>query len=264
MGRITFDYSRCAGCSACVSVCIRGNLRMEMERPVETGSGMGCFGCGHCLAVCPEGAVSMSDSPDFVPREYRGGPPVSADALEDLLERRRSCRWFTSERVTEDEFSRLLSAASLSPSAANTRDVTLVVVDRRYRDFMRHVAGILRPLRDSNPRIAMFVDHMDDPFAFGPNPFTWEGRQLILAFSRQPEDAVIAMSRVELMACAMGLGGFYCGWIRMADDVDREKLMGFFPDVPSDRVLRCVYVVGHPRTRFRRTVPREPLQTVMM
>ncbi|MDO5861538.1 MAG: nitroreductase family protein [Thermoplasmata archaeon] len=255
---LRFDEALCIGCSACVSVCIRGNIRMEMGRPVETGGGMGCFDCGHCLAVCPKGAVMLLSHPGFVPGEYDPKEaPVDPSDLQRLLARRRSVRWFTQDKVTREEFDTLLSAASNVPTVQNSQDVAFAVVDSEFRPFMRHIASIMAPRADELPRIRQLIDYLDDPFPMGPNPLTWEGSQLILAFSREPEDAVIAMTRVEIMAYAMGLGGFYSHWIQMADAQDHDALMGFFPDIPEDHGLRSVFVIGHPRVRFRRTAPRD-------
>lgn len=60
-----------------------------------------------------------------------------------------------------------------------------------------------------------------------------------------------------MAAYTMGLGGFYSLWIQKADEVDHEALMDFFPDVPRSKRMNCVFVIGHPKTRYRRTVPRD-------
>ncbi len=115
----------------------------------------------------------------------------------------------------------------------------------------------MAPRAEELPRIKGLIDYLNDPFPMGDNPITWEGRQMILAFSEHQQDAVLAMARVEIMAQAMGLGGFHCGWIQMADAQDYDRLMEFFPDIPTGYRLRSVFVIGHPRVGFRRTVPRD-------
>lgn len=265
MAHLIIDSSRCIGCSACSSVCIRGNIRMEVGHPIETGGGMGCFDCGHCLAVCPEGAIRLASMEGFEPREYDPKDhPISDDGMMDFLERRRSCRWFTDEPVTEDEFETLFAAASCSPSANNIHDVEFAVVKDRMMPFMRHIAGIMEPRSSEVPRFRQLIEYVNDPFPMGDNPLLWEGRQLILAFSRSREDAIIAMGRIEMMAYAMGLGGFYSHWIMMVDDEDHGRLMEFFPEIPADKRMCCAFVIGHPRTRFRRTVPRKTPAVHMM
>lgn len=208
MDHLLIDLSRCIGCTACASVCIRGNIRMDVGHPVETGEGMGCFDCGHCVAICPKDAISLTAFPDFEPRGFQPKETVVGESdFRNFLERRRSIRWFTTEKVTSEEFDRLFTAATVSPSAENRRDLELVVIDYDMRRFMRNIADIMAPRADELPRFRQLIDYLNDPFPMGNNPLIWEGQQLILAFSEDPLDSVIAMARIELMAYTMGLGG---------------------------------------------------------
>ncbi len=256
---LIIDLPSCIGCSACASVCIRGNLAMDMGHPVEIGGGMGCFDCGHCLAICPKGAVRLARWPDFRPEEYDSKDvPVQADAMLGLLRRRRSARWFTDEKVAPEELSVLFEAAASAPSAENSQDVQFVVIDREMRPFMHLISDIMAPREGELPRFAQLREYLDNPFPMGNNPLLWEGPQIVLAFSGHPEDSLIALGRLELMACAMGLGGFYSHWIQMADGQDHGRFMEFFPGIPSDYSLGGAFVIGHPRVGYRRTVPRDP------
>ena len=161
---------------------------------------------------------------------------------------------FTGEPVSDGEFELLFEAARLSPTAQNAMDVEFVVIDERLDGFRRMLADVLEPLSGEYPRIAQYVEHVRT--GEGPDPFMWEGRQVILAFSGDSANACIAMSRVEIMAQAMGLGGFYSMWIRMADDADHRELMSFIGCVDPGKRLGCAFVIGHPRIRYRRMAPR--------
>jgi hypothetical protein len=59
------------------------------------------------------------------------------------------------------------------------------------------------------------------------------------------------------MAYSMGLGGFHSRWMLQASENDPEKFMSFFPDVDPELKAYAIFVVGHPRMRFIRTVPRD-------
>lgn len=254
---LLIDLSKCLGCSACTSVCIRGNLRMEFGKASEAGGGLGCFDCGHCLAVCPAGAISLTAYPGYEPEAFEPGPPaVEPSDLSALLARRRSVRWFRPEPLSRGELELLMSSVANSPSTMNSQETRMVVVSEGFGAFTRHLARVLEPFEGEYPRVRQFREHVADPYPMGPNPFTWEGRTVVLGFSREPEDAVVAMARVEIMAEAMGLGGFYSHWIRLADGLDHDGFMGFFPDVPRDLRLRSAFVVGRPRVRYRRSAPR--------
>lgn len=253
---LIIDPDRCIGCARCMNVCIRNNIRLDMGVATETGGD--CFDCGHCMATCPHDAIRLTRYEGDEVREYDPGEVlIGSDDMMEFLTRRRSCRWFTGEKVTDEEFATLFEAASTSPSTENSQDVCFAVVDRRMDEFMRLLAEVLNPLSDEYPRIRQFCESVDDPFGMRRNPLLWDGRQVILAFSRFPTDAVIAMSRIEMMAYSMGLGGFYSRWIQMAEEQGHDRLMEFFPQVPDDRHMYCAFVIGRPRIGFRRTVPRD-------
>lgn len=258
-GHLIIDHDLCIGCGLCRCVCIRDNIAIEDGVACELDSG-NCFDCGHCMAVCPQGAVSLSRYPQVVPDDLvMLGGSADSESLMALLSARRSSRWFTREPVTEGEFRRLFEAARLSPTAQNAMDVEFVVVEDRLEEFLEMLAEILKPLAAEFPRIGQFVSFMESEDRTGPNPFLWEGRQVILAFSCEPVNGTIAMTRVELMAQAMGLGGFYSLWMSKADVQDHRRFMSFFEGVEPSKRLGAVFVIGHPRVRYRRAAPRPRL-----
>ena len=205
MGRhLLIDESLCTGCGLCSSVCIRNGISVVGGKARENGSGS-CFDCGQCFAVCPAGAITMATHPDATPERMAfRGPVAEPDELMGLLSERRSCRLFTPEPVSDEELSLLFQAARLSPTSQNSMDVEFVVVSDRLDGFRQMLADVLEPRSGEFPRIAQFVEHVRT--GEGPDPFLWEGRQVILAFSEDPANACIAMSRIELMTQAMGLG----------------------------------------------------------
>ena len=58
------------------------------------------------------------------------------------------------------------------------------------------------------------------------------------------------------MAQAVGLGGFYSMWVRMADDVDHRAVTNFLGCVDPGKRMGCAFVIGRPRIRYRRMAPR--------
>lgn len=242
---LLIDYDRCIGCGQCVNVCIRDNLSLEGRRAVEIGGP--CFDCGQCEAVCPKDAIRLIRYPDSEPTEYEQSEEVIGyDEMVDFLNRRRSCRLFIGDRVDDGEVSRLFESVRNSPTAMNSQDVEYVLLSERMPEFLRYIAGILCSESERFPRIEQFCS-MDDSGRLGRHPLIWEGRQAVLAFSEIPADAVIATARLEMTAYAMGLGGFYSRWIQMADEIDHDSLMKFFPDISSRKRLNCVFVTDIPR-----------------
>ena len=247
---------KCIGCGQCVKVCIRGHLAVnDSKKAMEVDSPYYCFKCGHCTSVCPVGAITLkgTEEGDIV---QAGALAFGKDDLIALYRQRRSQRWFD-RPCTKEEIQAMISSAKYAPTAENSRKVEFAVIDKKFGDFMKGSADILRAHTGEHPRIKQFVDYVDGGMEGKNNPFTWEGRQLIIAFARFPIDAIIAMEQIDLMACTMGLGGFHSRWLLQASENDPERFMSFFPEIDKELNAFAVYVIGHPRVRYRRTVLRD-------
>ena len=246
----------CIGCGMCVKVCIRGHLAVDGSKKArEVESPYSCFRCGHCSAVCPKGAITLRGTgPEEV--EPVDGVPFGPEKLMDLYRSRRSQRWFD-RPCTKEEIEDLIGSTRFAPTAENSQTVEFAVIDERFEDFMKESADILRSHTDEHPRIGQFVEYVDGGMKGRNNPFTWEGRQIIIAFARFPIDAIIAMEQLDLMACTMGLGGFHSRWLLQASENDPDRFMAFFPEIDKGLNAYAVYVIGRPRIRYRRTVPRD-------
>lgn len=259
---LIIDTGKCIGCGLCSNVCIRDNIRIEDKKAIETGSTvLECFDCGHCASVCPENAITLRNYGQYEVREYDDVPLIDPETMSEFLSRRRSCRWFKKEPITKEELEPIVRAADVSPTAENSQNVAVAVIDRRMSDFMKHIRPILESARTEFPRIDQFCRYVDNGMKEKNNPLIWEGKQMIVVFSRIPEDAMLAMGRMEMMAYASGFGGFYSRWILMAESLDHEELMRFFPDIPAEMKMGAVFVIGRPRVKYRRSVPRRERAT---
>ncbi|MCQ2085424.1 MAG: nitroreductase family protein [archaeon] len=254
MESIRIDPGRCIGCGICASICIRDSIEVRDGKAVYNGNS--CFSCYQCYAVCPKEAISIADRPGFEGESVPQKPMLSNDDLMRFLSERRSVRWFNSDKVSKEEFEQIFESARYSPTSMHRQDVEFAVIDDRLDDFMQIVYESLKPIEDTLPRIHDFCRYMEGTFESSKgHPFLWEGRQIILAFSEVAVDAVIAMTRAELAAYSMGLGGFYSLFMIMAAERDPERFSEFFSDIDPKKKLRCVFVIGNPRVKFRRTLP---------
>ena len=259
MGHLIIDREKCSGCGLCVSVCVRNAIVVKGWKAFENPDNkMGCMDCGHCLAVCPNGGIQLTRylNQKDVSVNYGMKPPLSYDTFLRFLSERRTMRWMTGEKVTPQEFQKIFAAVHYAPSTGNEQDVRFVVIDKDLDAFLKHIAKILAPLASEFPRIKEFIDYMDNPEKYRYNPLLWTGKQIILAFSKYRADSFIAMSRAELAAGTMGLGGFYSLYIGKAEKQNHEELMKFFPEIPFHFRMNVVYVIGRPSVKFLRTVPR--------
>ena len=262
--KLMIDVEECIGCGQCKSVCIRDNIEID-DVAYETGNN--CFECGHCMAICPTKAVTLKI---FKGRENRIAEynpneiPVDYDDLLTFLKQRRSMRWFKKKKIDKDTFNKLIEGAYYSPSAQNQQDVEFVVLDNKLNDFMKHVYDIIKVEEDQFFRIKEFGDYLRDNLTKEYHPLLWSGHQLILTFSTDKTSAVIANTRMELLAYSLGLGGFYSLFILKADEIDHEKLMEFFPEIDKNKHMYSAFIIGYPKKRFRRTIPHRDIEVNYM
>ena len=262
--KLMIDAEECIACGQCKSVCIRDNIEID-EVAYETRSN--CFECGHCMAICPTKAITLKI---FKGRENRIAEynpneiPVDYDDLLTFLKQRRSMRWFKKKKIDKDTFNKLIEGAYYSPSAQNQQDVEFVVLDKKLNDFMKHVYDIIRVEEEEFFRIKEFGEYLRDNSTKQYHPLLWSGHQLILTFSSDKTSAVIANTRMELLAYSLGLGGFYSLFILKADEIDHEKLMEFFPNIDKNNHMYSAFIIGYPKKRFRRTIPHKEIKVNYM
>ena len=257
--KLKINIDTCNGCGLCEMVCIRDNIKISGGKAVELDNG-DCFDCGHCMAVCPTHSIELNvfshcgDSIiDYGSREI----PINSDDFLEFLKQRRSIRWFKKKKIDKETFDKLFEAAYYSPTAQNSQDLEFVVLDEKLDEFMHLVYDIISVEEDEFFRIKQFGEYLRGEGDYKNHPLLWEGSQMILAFSTNSANALIASTRLELFAYTMGLGGFYSLFTLKADELDHDKLMEFFPEIDSSKHMYSAFVIGYPRVRYRRTVPHK-------
>ena len=258
--KLNIDEGLCTACKQCAQVCIRDNIVVD-DFAVETGNN--CFECGHCMAICKVGAITLKSFEghedrivDYNPQEV----PVEYDDLLQFLKQRRSIRWFKNKKIDKATFEKLFEGAYYSPSAQNEQDVEFVVLDEKLDEFMELVYDIIKVEEEKFFRIKEFGNYLKYNTTKEFHPLLWEGKQLILTFSTDKTSAVIANTRMELLAYSLGLGGFYSLFILKADELDHDRLMEFFPEIDMNKHMYSSFIIGYPKKRFRRTIPHNDIQ----
>ena len=258
---LKINTKTCTGCKLCKTVCIRDNIQIIDKKSVEIDNGK-CFDCGHCLAICPTGSISLNvyenqkdRIEEYNPREIS----INSEDFMEFLKHRRSIRWFKKKKVDKETFDKLFEAAYYSPSAQNAQDVEFVVLDEKLDDFMHLVYDIIKVEEDEFFRIKQLVSILEVKEIIRSIPLLWEGTQMILSFSKSQTNALIANTRLELLAYTMGLGGFYSLFTLKADELDHDRLMEFFPEIDEDKHMYSAFIIGYPRVKYRRTVPHKKI-----
>lgn len=260
MKHLIIDENKCVGCGLCRQVCIRDNIEIVDNKAVDIESN--CFDCGQCSTLCPTQAITIKvyKQDDRIEEYNPDIIPVSYEDMIQFYKQRRTCRWFEDEKIPEETIQKLLEGAYYSPNRQNIQDVEFALIDKEMPEFIDHIYSIIKAKEDEFFRIKQVGEYLADENRNPKrHPLLWEGQQLLLAFSENKTDAVIAMTRIELLAYTLGLGGFHSLFIGMAEQVDNEKLMEFFPEIDPNKHMYAAFIIGKPRLKYRRTRPHKKI-----
>lgn len=262
MKHLIITKEKCIGCGLCKQVCIRDNIEIKENKAMDVENN--CFDCGQCSTICPTNAITIKayeNQEDRIENYNPDNIPVSYEDMLQFLKQRRTCRWFKDEKISHETIEKLMEGAYYSPNRQNIQDVEFVLVEEQMEEFINHIYSIIKAKEDEFFRIKQVGEYLADENRDPKrHPLLWEGQQLLLAFSENKTDAIIAMTRIELLAYTLGLGGFHSLFIGMAEEVDNDKLMEFFPEIDSNKHMYAAFVIGKPRVKYTRTRPHKEIK----
>ncbi|MGI6167477.1 MAG: nitroreductase family protein [Eubacteriales bacterium] len=166
--------------------------------------------------------------------------------FHELMNKRRSVRGFTGRRLTDDEITKLLEAATVAPNACNYQSWHFYVVRGRekingfvptiYRgEWLRSAAAVFVVCTDAEKLEARFGERGTDLFAI--------------------QDTACAIDHLMLMAAEMGLGSCFVGAF------DEEECRRYL-SIPDSRRPVALVPVGEPAADTPKR-PRKPLGEVV-
>ena len=253
---VSIDREKCIGCGLCVKDCFFGVLSVKDGKAEVSGD---CFNCGHCVSICPANAVTMPDYPMEEIREYDESCKMDAENLLHFMQFRRSVRQFRKESVPMEYMENILEAGRYTPTAANRQDVSYILVKENLDEFRKIVwNGLGERLAKGIPdpyayRMQIFYD------AYLANP---EDDRLfcgadicMLVLSDVPVNGTLAMTSMELMAQAQGVGVLYSGFLQRII-LDTPKALEFL-GLDDTKTLGTVMLFGMPDVKYQRTAPRK-------
>lgn len=253
---VSIDQNKCIGCGMCVKDCFFGVLSLQDKKAVISGD---CFHCGHCVSVCPTDAVTIPDYPMEEVREYDESCKMDAENLLHFMQFRRSVRQFKKEPVPMEYMEKILEAGRYTPTAANRQDVSYILVKEHLEEFKKIVwEGLGERLAKGTPdpyayRMQIFYD------AYLANPEDdrlFCGADLcMLVLSDAPVNGTLAMTSMELMAQAQGVGVLYSGFLQRII-LDTPKALEFL-GLDGTKTLGTVMLYGMPDVTYQRTAPRK-------
>lgn len=253
---VSIDQNKCIGCGMCVKDCFFGVLSLQDKKAVVSGD---CFNCGHCVSVCPTDAVTIPDYPMEEVREYDESCNMDPENLLHFMQFRRSVRQFRKEPVPLEYMQNILEAGRYTPTAANRQDVSYILVKENLEEFKKIVwDGLGERLAKGTPdpyayRMQLFYDaylkdNQDDRLFCGADI-------CMIVLSDAPVNGTLAMTSMELMAQAQGVGVLYSGFLQRII-LDTPKALEFL-GLDGTKTLGTVMLFGMPAVRYQRTAPRK-------
>lgn len=253
---VSIDQNKCIGCGMCVKDCFFQVLHLQDKKAVVSGD---CFNCGHCVSVCPTNAVTIPDYPMEEVREYDASCKMDAENLLHFMQFRRSVRQFRKEPVPMEAMHNILEAGRYTPTAANRQDVSYILVKENLEEFKKIVwAGLGERLAKGVPdpyayRMQIFYDaYLADP---ADDRLFCGADVCMLVLSDLPVNGTLAMTSMELMAQAQGVGVLYSGFLQRII-LDTPKALEFL-GLDGTKTLGTVMLFGMPAVKYQRTAPRK-------
>lgn len=262
---ILIDKEKCISCGLCVKDCISTNIEMEKDKAkIKRDT---CFLCGHCVAICPQKAIAMEEYPMEDVKEYNHEDfRIEPERLLNFIKFRRSIRQFNTKPVEDEKLLKIIEAGRFTPTGSNKQDISYVVVRDKLPEVRRLAVATLGAaflqMSDQNPMykgLAQRWDNMleSDKEQPGKNDSLFYNAPVaIMLVSESMTDAALAASNMELMAVALGLGVFYCGFfVRAARGNGAiNNILG----LSEKQEIKVCLVLGNPEVKYSRTAPRKP------
>jgi len=262
MSLFVIDPDKCQRDGLCVAECPVAIIEMPDPKspPRPTADALElCINCGHCAAVCPHGALSLAAMPleamPLLSPELAIGP----EQAEQFLRSRRSIRAYKNQAVDQATLQRLIEVARYAPTGHNYQPVHWLVISGReqLRPLCEVVIQWMGWMLENQPQAAalMHMDRVITRWQAGHENILRGAPHVIIAHAHQqdrtaPPACTIALTYLELMAPALGLGACWAGFFNAA--------AMFFPPMqealglPKGHASFGAMMVGYPKVRYQR------------
>ncbi len=192
--------------------------------------------------------------------ESRSGPQCS-HTLRTVIERRRSVRRYTDQKLTAEQLELLLRAGINAPSGSNWQNQRFLVVDDAAEITRIGAARFVWPYQNGDPArvrqshpggllghaaalILVFVDAKENDRRGMGEYYIWEPLEI--------QNCAASMQNILLQATAMGLAT--C-WISASDSMNRTRLLSGKSwrtvlnqyAIPKYYKLQGIITVGYPK-----------------
>lgn len=270
------DQSKCIGCTLCVQDCFVNDIEMiDKKSHIKNKT---CIKCGHCIAICPVKAISCDDESEYSMDdviEYDSETfDVDPENLMNFMKFRRSVRLFSNKDVEEEKIQKIIECGKFTQTATNMQDVSYVVVKDNIQELRKIVLETLNTMADSilsnedNKHLFKYAyiwKNMYNKFLENPNgedKLFCKAPLLIIVKAKNIINGALASSKIELMINALGLGTYFSGFLVKAAEIN-PKINELLQIKEDENLVSCM-VIGYPKIKYKRTVPRKDVSVIRL
>lgn len=258
---ITINKDLCIGCGCCITDCFNSNIKV-VDGKAEAGQI--CFNCGHCLALCPMKAISIPEYRMDEVEELSNSRNISPENLLYNIKARRSVRKYSDKPVERDKLESLLQAGRYTATAKNLQGNTFIFVQEKL-DVLRtmtwkYVESFA--LSDDIPEEMRAYTNMYKKLKHDGEDRLFRNAPAVLFIANELNlDAGLAAQNIENMACALGMGALYNGYLcRLTDRNEKiREWLGI-----NNKPIRCCMLLGYSEMNYLRTVPRRKADAIWL
>ncbi|MGL5634249.1 MAG: nitroreductase family protein [Sarcina sp.] len=271
------NTDKCIGCTLCKQDCIVSDIEMvDGKSHIKNET---CIKCGHCIAICPVKAISSDDEKEYSMNdviEYnKENFDIDAENLMNFMKFRRSVRLFKKDKVEDEKLNKILEAGRFTQTGSNMQDVSYVVIQDKIQELRKLVLETLNSVADNmisdkntpegflvyaNMWKGMYEEYLKNPD--GEDKLFFKAPLLIAVKANRVVNGALAASKMELMVDALGLGTYFSGFLERAVAFN-PALKEFLQIGEGEELVACM-VIGYPRVKYKRTVPRKESKIIRM
>lgn len=240
---VNVNKEKCTKCGICFTSCDNYLEKDEQGYPKAKNledSLLGCIQCGECMMRCPSQAIEIVGE-DIDNSHLVDYPHNIADfnQLNSLFLKRRSCREYEKQEVSNEDIEKILSAASTAAVGLPPSEVKVTVIKGYQQvnvfrelilDELRHMQKIMTPFALSLMKNFMSANKYKElkdfvvPLVAATLDKDKEGIDLLLYDAPAvvifngikdfgDENSIIASTHATIAAEALGLGTCFIGSI---------------------------------------------------
>jgi len=261
---ITINETLCSNCSACVDVCPIGLICPADTFPImPVENEKRCLFCGHCESVCPEGALKHSYPEITSESMHSGKSSILPEDLGLYMRNRRSIRNFLEKPVDKKILIEIMDIVRYAPSGMNRQSVNWTIIHNTEKvkqlteltiEWMKKMVQTENSLKAVIPFNMLIEDYNNGRDSLCRNAPHLFITHTLKNYSIGSIDAVIAITHLDILLPAFGIGGCWAGYFNLALRFCPELFIA--AGLPDDQVTHGVLLAGYPKYEYHKIPKR--------